>query len=735
MIYLNVTNTVRTQAKTGIQRVVRELASRLNVLNNFTLIAWSGDFFSQLSANDCDSFLNAKVVGQLSSKVNFEKGDYFFDIDGSWGDPYCASTLFKMLRSMGVVIIKMHYDAVPILFKAYSHPNTVFSYFENFSASLKYADYWLCISKTVEADLLAIAKNVNAPTPISTVVKLGSDFEQSFSDSTRRGISELSKRKFILSVGTIEPRKNHDFLIDVYEHLKSFDSDINLVIVGKEGWNISQTKEKILKHRYFENGIFWIPDASDNELSDLYKNAIASVNFSHYEGYGLPVIESLNHGCVTFCTKNTAMEEVSEGAAYSIDISSKALDVAQIIQRVINSPLYDKYKSKAVSFTAPSWDNSVSDILDFFSDIGDDSFDFPPKQLVYISIRPDLLCRSILSFIEKADFITSFVVLTSNDCYSEMCSAISQINADVTVIKESDLNIVSLPDDHQERNTYLRSILYSSEHIEDNFIACDDDYLVIEKCTVDIFWKNGMHNAYCFFENGHLWLGGFPSPTSFDEGIWRTSQFLEEYVFDVKLYNSHMPQIINKKVSGYIFKRTKGFALDEWSSYFNIAKHLYPNRFADFNYISMGWPCNADSWLPSIIPDHVLFENHYIGVNSNFEEWRELLWKELQQRKTIEPKKPVLTLDDKVLRFSDAYISCKHGAKLFIQLDIKSESLLSLTCSFASHKDRFYSSSMPRCLFIPTSIFSLDLKKIEVLISCEFVSGCKSNLKILLFLN
>jgi len=703
--YINVTNTALSMTKTGIQRVVRELTSQLWSKDDIHFICWWKDNFRQLDDDDLKNLLAAKSVSPKKDVPlsAIKKGDIFLDIDASWGDEYCARTLFQKLKKNGVIIAKFHYDAVPILFPHFSHENTVFAYSENFSAALQYADYWLCISKTVERDLISIAEKIGAGIPTTKVIELGSDFEIKGSSPAKK----KRKRPYLLAVGTVEPRKNHQLLIEAMDLLIAQNIDIDLVIVGKQGWKIEQLQKRIEKHRHFKKRIHWLKNASDETVTELYKDAFACINTSHYEGYGLPVIESLSHNCVTICSKNSAMEEVAKGAAYTIAPTPEC--VANTIIELQKPDIHEHYQQLAISFCAPTWSHSADKLHSLLNDISlIQNFSLPATQAVYISIRPESLARSLESVVENMAFIREVIVLTSEKYAEAIKKSTQHIKLDIKIIEEEKIGLVALPEDHLIRNSLLRKTLYAHESIAPNFIAFDDDCHVVKECNTEDFVIDGKHKAHYFFNDGRDWLGAFPVPTSFDQGLWRTAKFLRSSGYDHKLYNAHMPQIINKELSQKILNRSSNIGVDEWSVYFNIAKHLHPDLFVEATYRTTGWPPNFDSWLPSVNPERVIFENHDHESSESLDPDAYLadLNKARKKKSEISPETLEISYTDGEIRFSGNKIIAPKEAKLFIRLNIE-DLEFTFSCSFAGRFEHYDHQNLPRFLFIPCSVFGI----------------------------
>ncbi len=716
-IYINVSNTFNRRAKTGIQRVVREVVSRLVCRQDVILIAWSKSAFYQISlAQEVEKFLTAQTFTP-QKKVDIaglQQGDIFFDPDASWGDAYDIKQLYQLLKQQGVILTKLHHDAVPVLFPHFSHPNTVFSYTDNFIASLQYCDYWLCTSQTVCSDLLNIADSIDIGQVMTHVIHLGADFKQS-KDTTQSLIVAVDYAKYILVVGTLEPRKNHQLILDVFDLLQQEDQTMNLVIVGKKGWHISDIVERIQNHPVYNRRLFWLNNASDEELAALYTNAYITANLSHYEGYGLPVIESLSYGCVTLCARNTAMEEVAAGAAYCVAADTQS--VLDAIKALESPQIYAEFKHKAKQFEVPKWCDSAAEIARFFDQIqqSEDILSVP-RQAIYISIRADALHRSLNSVIKNMPFITQAVILTSDEHYAAISQKLTGLALDVRLIKESELGIDTLPQDHLIRNTYLRHKLYAQAIIEANFIAFDDDSLVIKQVDLSDFIDHGKHKAYYFYDQGKNWLGAYPVATSFDLGLWRTVKFLTNSGYDTRLYNSHMPQIINKKIANVILNRTAGLGLDEWSSYFNMAKYLYPQYFSDYRYRTIAWPPNLDSWLPSVPPENIVFQNYYQSdvdlvkkspkkITQKLHNWLAEYHEKKRIQQSMLPVNPEVTISNTGLSFNATAISCRKQAKIYIKLNVEIAQF-QFQCRYDMHEIAFSNDSLPRYLLIPAHLFN-----------------------------
>ena len=114
------------------------------------------------------------------------------------------------------------------------------------------------------------------------------------------------KGKYFLYVGNAYPHKNLERLLEAF---KTLNSNVNLVLVGKEDYFHKRLKEKVRKMKLADKVVF-LQNVSDEELASLYKNAIALIVPSLMEGFGLPAMEAMANKCLVLASDIPSLKEI-----------------------------------------------------------------------------------------------------------------------------------------------------------------------------------------------------------------------------------------------------------------------------------------------------------------------------------------------------------------------------------------------------------------------------------------
>jgi len=182
---------------------------------------------------------------------------------------------------------------------------------------LESADGYIAISKTMAGEVdeclkQRLSKSEYQDRWVSSFY-LGADFDSCRKIGTVRGFVERvfdKDQSVYLTVSTIEPRKNHAYMLDAFDQLWQRGEDVVLCIVGKVGWKTESLISRIRSHKELNKRLFMLNDLTDDELEYGYKNSDALIFASYVEGFGLPLVEAAQRGLPVLCSDIPVFREV-----------------------------------------------------------------------------------------------------------------------------------------------------------------------------------------------------------------------------------------------------------------------------------------------------------------------------------------------------------------------------------------------------------------------------------------
>lgn len=291
-------------AKTGIQRVVKRIINEFQRGEGvdyqvIPVFGVTGKGYRVASGYPGSS---AYVASLSECPIEYSAGDVFLGLDLSAHlFPEFDGELERMRRA-GVSIHFVVYDLIPLLHSRFAYPG-IDGAFSNWMRSIsQYADGVVAISAAVAADVKVWLQQHGggAVMPSISHFHLGADIEeaaqsQSSSSLEKAFLVQLGAVPTFLMVGTLEPRKGHQQILAAFDVLWAQGVEVNLVLVGKEGWAVEQLVQDLRAHPQLGKRLFWLQGLSDADLTELYSASCALIAASEAEGFGLPLIEAAQH--------------------------------------------------------------------------------------------------------------------------------------------------------------------------------------------------------------------------------------------------------------------------------------------------------------------------------------------------------------------------------------------------------------------------------------------------------
>lgn len=171
--------------------------------------------------------------------------------------------------------------------------------------------------------------------------------------------------KFILFLGTIEPRKNIVGLMEAFEQSYSLlPAPYSLIIAGHKGWNDKKIYQKFQSSPY-KDKIKFIGSIDTKDKSFLYSLASLFIYPSFYEGFGFPVVESMACGVPVITSNRSSLPEVAGHSAYLVNPNRPSELAGAIIEILKNEKLREHFKTLGLEQAKKfSWEKAAKEFLE-----------------------------------------------------------------------------------------------------------------------------------------------------------------------------------------------------------------------------------------------------------------------------------------------------------------------------------------------------------------------------------
>lgn len=263
------------------------------------------------------------------------------------------------------------YDLSFIKYPEYT-TSTIQKYITRVKQSLPWTDAIVTISENSKRDII---EYLQISADRVHVTPLASRYHANF--LTDADIEEIDRvidydfsQPYLLFVGNIEPRKNIKSLLLAFNILKErYKIPHNLILIGQKAWKYESIFQEIANSPWQEN-IYHLDYLSDKSVALFYLRADVFVYLSHYEGFGLPVLEAMTLGTPTVTSNTSSLPEVAGDAALLVDPLDVEAQVDAILQIISDTQfrqqLIARGKERAALF---SWERTAKETLSVYQSI------------------------------------------------------------------------------------------------------------------------------------------------------------------------------------------------------------------------------------------------------------------------------------------------------------------------------------------------------------------------------
>ncbi|MBE9249174.1 glycosyltransferase family 4 protein [Dolichospermum sp. LEGE 00240] len=312
--------------------------------------------------------------------IKFSSKDIYLIADANWDLPLSYHDFLQNLKKHKVTIVSICYDLIPIKFPEFCSKDFVKCFRKFYYQYSDCFDKVICISRQSAEDYIKAKKEGILPSNHKNQVvdsfRLGSDYskdkqlENQDDDIDNYKIASLLNQKYILVVGSLVPHKNIKTIVAAFDLLTISNDNIHLVFAGNRGWH-KDTDVLIGKNKLYEKRIHILDSVTDSQLNLLYKNCYCLVQASFYEGFGLPVVEALQHSKPVISSNGGSLPEVGGDFCLYFE-PTEPTQLYQALKKLVES---DHFYNQLVNFikndyTPFSWHESAKQLISVLS-IGD----------------------------------------------------------------------------------------------------------------------------------------------------------------------------------------------------------------------------------------------------------------------------------------------------------------------------------------------------------------------------
>ncbi|MFC0219695.1 glycosyltransferase [Pseudochelatococcus lubricantis] len=305
----------------------------------------------------------------------FQQGAFLVNIGTSWWLQNYFLHIRHAKSRYNIKYVPYVHDCIPIMTPEHCVEGLTRDFITWALGVFQHADYFLVNSKSTAKDVTKVAAYLGYSVEEPRVITLDADYRSATRTSTSNQKSgdlifnrtNIKKENYALFVSTIESRKNHFLAFNAWLRLAKRHGINNipkLVCVGNKGWLNDAVYARLNSSDILKDRIVMLSKIPDQELEALYKNCLFTIYTSSYEGWGLPVTESLCYGKVPLISNVTSLPEAGGDFAVYFDPASEAELVQQLEALIFDHEFRRKTEEHiARDFSARPWRDIAAEFV------------------------------------------------------------------------------------------------------------------------------------------------------------------------------------------------------------------------------------------------------------------------------------------------------------------------------------------------------------------------------------
>jgi glycosyltransferase involved in cell wall biosynthesis len=319
-------------------------------------------------ASDAAAGPSAPAASPTPATFDAAPGDILLVLGSPWFHRDYAALIARTKEEKGLRFGVLLYDIIPLRRPEFCDAGLVGIFNHWLSTVLPHADVLMAISEASAADIEAYGRekgwNLKAR-PVA--IPMGTGFGSPAPAIRLPGRRYPEPGTYALIVSTIEARKNHILLFRVWRRMLEEmprEKVPTLVFAGRVGWMVADLMQQLKNAHYLDGKLVLFEDPTDGELTTLYQGARFTLFPSFYEGWGLPVTESLAFGRPPIISNTTSLPEAGGHLARYFD-PENTTEAYRVVREVVEDPaaLREWQDRVAREFRPVTWDAAAAAVL------------------------------------------------------------------------------------------------------------------------------------------------------------------------------------------------------------------------------------------------------------------------------------------------------------------------------------------------------------------------------------
>jgi glycosyltransferase involved in cell wall biosynthesis len=309
----------------------------------------------------------------LGSPIVFTSDDTLVCAGAPW--EHADIHVIRSLKERhGFCFVALCHDVIPLMFPQFYKQADVDGFRAYYEVAFPVADLVVFTAQATMRDAVAYCQLHGLKIGKTCVVRPGADAARTVAEAGTPLPAGLKRGRYALFVSTIEPRKGHQLIYNIWLRLLAEGlpqkTGFKLVFVGRPGWKVDELVARLRNNPKLQDTLVLLTHVTDDQLGALYRDAAFCLYPSAYEGYGLPIVEAFARGKAVLASNGGAIPEVVAGLSPCLDPHDEELWHSMLAKWISDPAAHAPYEAAIRRYFRPvTWRESARNFFDAVAEV------------------------------------------------------------------------------------------------------------------------------------------------------------------------------------------------------------------------------------------------------------------------------------------------------------------------------------------------------------------------------